>query len=357
MKPIQLAGHERPITKIRINRDGDLLWTTGKDGYAMCWYLDSGMRLGTYEGHNGALNDIAVDFNTRNCLTAGSDCRFGVWEATTGELIRLVEPKAPDRVTSVAWACGDKKFLACTIGRSRAYTLVYDFDEEYFRSDAPSEDIVNSAISIPPLAGDGESFLGHTAKITEALWGSCNDFIITASEDGRIIKWNVETQVADITIQFNPKAISTVNSMEYNWDKTLIVATGADATARIFEAETLSPLKIFASDKPLNCASFHPTLDLLLVGGGQQARDVTTTKHNKGKFEIEFFHTVFETKVGEIRTGHFSPINCVAVSSDGSHFVTAAEEGNSRIFKFNPGFASKFKSIEKTFTEAPINKN
>ena len=63
-KPIQLAAHERPITKIRINRDGDLLFSTGKDGQAMAWYMSDGMRLGTYEGHNGAINDVAVDFDS-----------------------------------------------------------------------------------------------------------------------------------------------------------------------------------------------------------------------------------------------------------------------------------------------------
>jgi len=347
MKPIQLSAHTRPITKIRLNRDGDLLFTVSKDAKAMAWYMSDGMRLGTYEGHNGALNDFAVDFDTRYALTAGADCAVGVWETQTGECLRLLEPKGADRVTSVAWACGDKRFACCTLGNSKVYTMVYNFDEDVYRNKEIPDEEMTWSMCIPPL--DAE-FDGHTEKVTECLWGPVNEFIITASEDGTIRRWNVETGRGTVT-QFNPERKVAVASMEYSKDKTLLIAAGRDCTARLYEAETLTQLKVFESDKPLNCAALHPTLNLALVGGGQHAREVTTTGHGKGKFEIEFFHTIFEQKVGEIRTGHFSPINCVAISSDGSNFVTGAEEGNCRIFRFPPDFNQKFKTLEKSFVD------
>jgi len=349
IKPIQLAAHQRPITKVRINRDGDLMFSTGKDGKAMAWYLSDGMRLGTFEGHNGSLNDFAVDFNTEYCLTAGADCAFGVWQACTGELIRLIEPRSPNRVTAVRWSCGDQQFSCCTLGNKKAYTLIYNFDPEIFKDKSISTEHIQPVACIPPVPGDGEPFRGHTKKISETLWGPMNEFVYTASEDGTIRRWDVSTQELNTMVKFNPQEETEVTSMDYSKDKTLIIATGRDETARLYEGETLIPLKIFRSDKPLNCAVLHPTLNLVMLGGGQSAHAVTTTGHGQGKFEVEFFHTIFQEKVGEIRTGHFSPINYLAISTDGTTLVTGAEEGNCRIFKFDAGFATKFKTLEKSF--------
>ena len=60
------------------------------------------------------------------------------------------------------------------------------------------------------------------------------------------------------------------------------------------------------------------TLCLLQVvlGGGQEAMDVTTTSTRIGKFDARFFHTVFEEEIGRVK-GHFGPINSTAFHPDG----------------------------------------
>lgn len=136
--------------------------------------------------------------------------------------------------------------------------------------------------------------------------------------------------------------------MSFNKDKTLLIASGRDATARIYQIGTLIPLKIFQSDKPLNYACIHPKLNIVIVAGGQSAHDVTTTGHKEGKFELEFFHIILEEKISEVRTGHFSPINAIECTKNGNYFITGAEEGNCRIFKFDNDFELKFRKLEKS---------
>ena len=58
-----LHGHERAITQIRYNYEGDLLFSVAKDQTPTVWYSDNGERLGTYIGHNGAVWCIDV-----NCI-------------------------------------------------------------------------------------------------------------------------------------------------------------------------------------------------------------------------------------------------------------------------------------------------
>ena len=62
-RPIMLHGHERAITQIRYNTQGDLLFTVAKDNRPTVWYSDNGERLGTYNGHTGAVWSVDV-----NCI-------------------------------------------------------------------------------------------------------------------------------------------------------------------------------------------------------------------------------------------------------------------------------------------------
>ena len=55
MRPILMKGHERPLTFLKYNRDGDLLFSCAKDHNPTVWFADNGERLGTYRGHNGAV--------------------------------------------------------------------------------------------------------------------------------------------------------------------------------------------------------------------------------------------------------------------------------------------------------------
>lgn len=55
MRPILMKGHERPLTFLKYNREGDLLFSCAKDHTPTVWFADDGERLGTYRGHNGAV--------------------------------------------------------------------------------------------------------------------------------------------------------------------------------------------------------------------------------------------------------------------------------------------------------------
>ncbi len=50
-----LHGHERAITQIKYNREGDLLFSVAKDHKPTVWFSANGERLGTYNGHGGAV--------------------------------------------------------------------------------------------------------------------------------------------------------------------------------------------------------------------------------------------------------------------------------------------------------------
>lgn len=79
-----LHGHERSITQIKYNRDGDLLFSSAKDNHPCVWYSINGERLGTYEGHQGVVWAIDVDWETKHFMSGAGDNMLMIWDVQTG---------------------------------------------------------------------------------------------------------------------------------------------------------------------------------------------------------------------------------------------------------------------------------
>jgi translation initiation factor 3 subunit I len=110
MRPILLKGHSRSITQIKYNRDGDLLFSCSKDHHPNVWYSDSGERLGTYDGHGGAVWGCDISYHSEYLLTAAADSSVKLWEVGTGKEIFTFKHTGP--VRSVNFSVGDKYFVS-----------------------------------------------------------------------------------------------------------------------------------------------------------------------------------------------------------------------------------------------------
>jgi translation initiation factor 3 subunit I len=81
-----LQGHERAITQIKYNREGDLLFSAAKDKTPNVWFSLNGERLGTYVGHNGAIWCIDIDWQTINFMSGSADATCKIWDARTSQI-------------------------------------------------------------------------------------------------------------------------------------------------------------------------------------------------------------------------------------------------------------------------------
>jgi translation initiation factor 3 subunit I len=84
-RPILLKGHERAITCVIYNADGDLVFTAAKDNVPTLWRTDTGERVGTYTGHSGAVWELSCRWDTRYLLSASADATARLWDVQTGE--------------------------------------------------------------------------------------------------------------------------------------------------------------------------------------------------------------------------------------------------------------------------------
>lgn len=118
-RPILLQGHERAITQIKYNREGDLLFSAAKDKKPNVWFSINGERLGTYNGHNGAVWCIDIDWQTVNFMSGSADTTCKVWDAQTSVCKHSFDFKNPIRTCGFSYSgktyFSNNTHLNCTL--------------------------------------------------------------------------------------------------------------------------------------------------------------------------------------------------------------------------------------------------
>jgi len=320
MRPILLQGHERSLTQIKYNAEGDLLFTCSKDHIINVWFSHNGERLGTYEGNNGSVWTVDVDSQSKYLISGAADNTLRLWEVATGK--QLFKWEFPTAVKRVAWSEDDRLILAVTEQRMGYQGAIRVF--EINREDPTDQDEI-------PLS----EFNPIGSKATVASFSYTSDLILAGHESGKIAVFDIKTGEEVLT---NQRAhMESVTDLQLSKDRSYFITSSKDKTAKIHDTKTLDVLKTFATEGPLNSASITPLRPYVIVGGGQEAMNVTTTSSRQGKFEARFWHKIFEEEVGRVK-GHFGPINTIAVHPSGKSYASGGEDGFVRVHHFDDSY-------------------
>jgi translation initiation factor 3 subunit I len=314
-----LQGHERSITQIKYNREGDLLFSSSKDNRPNVWFSVNGERLGTYNGHQGAVWCIDVDWTSTKFISGGGDMTLKLWSVETGKEIASVEARSSVR-------CCNYSFSGNQAAYSTDKAMGHDCDLFIIDTRTLDSSISSSRPSLTlPM---------KQSKITSMMW-FLDDTIITGHENGLIASYDLRmckeiNSVKDHT--------GVIQDMQMSKDGTMFVTASKDTTAKLFDADTLSCLKTYKTERPVNSAAISPIYDHVVLGGGQEAMDVTTTSTRSGKFDSRFFHLVYEEEFARLK-GHFGPINSLQFHPDGKSFASGGEDGFVRVQTFDASYS------------------
>ncbi|XP_044253424.1 eukaryotic translation initiation factor 3 subunit I [Tribolium madens] len=320
MKPLLLHGHERAITQIKYNREGDLLFSSSKDNKPNVWYSLNGERLGTFNGHQGAVWCIDVDWTTTRFLSGAGDNTLKVWDCETGKEIGNITTNSSVRTCLFSYSGNMAVYTTDRALKHNCEIFIIDVrnvDESISHADP---------ILRIPIKG---------SRVSSILWDNLDETIITGHESGDLIKWDLKSgkEISSTTREHEQQ----INDMQWNKDGTMFVTASKDHTAKLFDAADLMLLKTYKTERPVNSAAISPIFEHVVVGGGQDAMDVTTTSARVGKFDSRFFHMVFEEEFGRVK-GHFGPINSVAFHPDGKSYSSGGEDGYVRVHNFDSSY-------------------
>lgn len=190
-----LHGHERAITQIKYNREGDLLFSSAKDKEPNVWYSLNGERLGTFVGHEGAVWSIDVNWDTTKFMSGAGDNRLLLWDVKTGKSIGKISTNSAVRCCQFSYSGN----LACYSTACQGGHAC-----ELFVIDVRTSDIF-----------EGSSILRMTfdeAKITSLLWGSIDETIITGHDNGELQQWDMKVRTIIFIILFVTNAYLYLNT-------------------------------------------------------------------------------------------------------------------------------------------------
>ena len=108
MRPKLLRGHEKPITIVKFNFDGDLLFTGASEKRINLWYAMSGERLGSFETKS-AVRTLDVTNDSQFMISGCTGGDLEIFRVDGGQLLGGFKIDA--RIYTVQLAYGDKKLL------------------------------------------------------------------------------------------------------------------------------------------------------------------------------------------------------------------------------------------------------
>ncbi|KAH9279411.1 Eukaryotic translation initiation factor 3 subunit I [Echinococcus granulosus] len=320
MRPICLRGHERAITRIIYNKEGDLIFTAGKNPSPNVWFSRNGERLGTFNGHAGVVWCLDVDWTSTHLISGSGDATVRLWDVSNGKELNRISRPSSVRACGFSYSGHLFFFVADVFKQNPAEVCVLDTrDRSHMTGDNCVLSLTGSCLK---------------SSIKAAIWGDLEDFIITGSDNG-------DLNMIDMRQKESVKSVKAhsglITDLQVHVDGTMFISASKDHTAKLHGIYELDCIRTYTAERPVNSASISPNRPHVLLGGGQEARDVTVTAAQTGKFDARFYHMVYAEEFGRVK-GHFGPINSVAFNPDGSGFATGGEDGYVRLHVFDPDY-------------------
>eukprot|EP00933_Yihiella_yeosuensis_P071661 TRINITY_DN79893_c0_g1_i1.p1 TRINITY_DN79893_c0_g1~~TRINITY_DN79893_c0_g1_i1.p1 ORF type:complete len:514 (-),score=99.44 TRINITY_DN79893_c0_g1_i1:78-1619(-) len=342
-KEKSLHGHERPVTFITFNQEGNLIFTCSKDKTVCVWSFPDGEQLGSYKGHNGAVWSCSPSVDSRWLVTCGADRLVIVWEARESRELARVE--LPGVVRCVEWA-GAAPGASSTPGLERFVTCNNRFGAHpptiaVWRFDGTVIEELMKITTLPSAA-------------LQVRWGRADYFVVSAHENGELIFWRADKGEEVKRLKAQDAGIS---QFHFSACREMVATVSHDMTVMVWDLgkgvdwRMLYHVKV---DRPLNTVALGPITRAASVGapadrpkgctviaaGGQDARDVAISSGCSEQFGTLLFklgeeeNLPCELKADGVTKGHFGPVHTLAFARDGSAVASGSEDGCVRITMF-----------------------
>lgn len=234
----------------------------------------------------------------------------------------------------------NSKMVALNYGDTQVMCLYDNEKRSYIRSYRVEDCLAGNSAKEPQFEIQSSS----DYLFTGAVWGPKNESIIISTNSGKVIYYDILSNKIINEVQVHKGEIVTIT---LTYDYTMLMTGSKDGYAKLLHPETFKTIREFHYGKPVRTASISPLFDSdvhqkfhMIMGGGQDAKDVTTTDAAAGGFEMKIFNLIFGEKLVEIG-GHFGPVHSICFSPDGFAFASGAEDGYVHYHRLPPEYFSK----------------
>ena len=202
-----LLGHSASVRCVRFSPDGRYLGSTSSDRTVRIWDVATGAEVHTFEQHKSAV--MALAFSPNGSLWASGDAEglISIWDISRRRHLRNI--KGHDRgVSGLAFGPHGKQLVSGSWdGSVKTWTVetgqgrelasrparVYrlDLSPDGALAGVPYSDGI--AVLIPTSGGVRRVLRGHGAEVNALRFSTDGKQAVTASDDGTVRVWDVET--------------------------------------------------------------------------------------------------------------------------------------------------------------------
>jgi translation initiation factor 3 subunit I len=221
----------------------------------------------------------------------------------------------------VGWGVGATRFFTST---------------DNFMSFVPILSIYGYDPENPTETPESKTQIECGSKVTQAVWGRLDQTIYTCDDQGSVTVYDTETRKV---IMHKALHRGPIHKMSFDAEKGMFITSSKDGTAKLIDAKSLEVMKTYQTGRPVNCAVLSPLKNHVLLGGGESAETVTTSKLDTQQFRARFFHSIYENEIGSYM-GHFGTMTSIAISPDGKTFASGAEDAYVRLHHLDEEYLS-----------------
>lgn len=181
-------------------------------------------------------------------------------------------------------------------------------------------------------------------SINDVKWGALDETVYYCTDKGRLLRYDLQEKGVMLVRDVNKHEIFTLTLTR---DFTMLLTSSRDGTSKLLHPETFDEIRSFDFKFPCRNAAVSPLYESpdnqkfhVLLCGGQDAKDVTTTGADKGGFEMNLFNIIYNEKLAGIK-GHFGTVHSVAFHPDGQSFASGSEDGYVHYHRLLPEYFTK----------------
>ncbi|HVT14686.1 MAG TPA: WD40 repeat domain-containing protein [Thermoanaerobaculia bacterium] len=297
--PLIFPGDRAGLVDVAWDPAGRRLLCAGRGGTVRLFKAD-GAPLATLAGAAG-LRHAAWSPDGERIVTAGMDGLVRVWEAAAGRLAFVLTGHR-DWVSSVAWNPSGTRLVSAGFDRTARVWSAEDGGSPL------------AVLGTAPASRSGGP-AGHQSAVLFAAWSPNGKRIVTTGADRTARIWDAASG-EQLALMSGDE--DWVWSAAWSPDGSRIVTAGADRVARVWDAGTGQLLLALKGHQGrLTAVEWAP-------GGG---RVLTASEDGEAR--------VWDSGNGELHTvlrGHSARLNQAAWSPDGSRIATAGADGSVRVY-------------------------
>jgi WD40 repeat protein len=364
------AAHSGPVRQVLVTPDSGRVLSIGDDKHLRIWDAKTGKEQRAIPVGEGPIG-LAMTSDASKVATAGADKVAKVWTIAEGKAITSVSLPGPAQAVAIS---PNGARLAVAFNQDKANRLrVYDVASG--REVQALPDAAGPVRSLAFLAdnrtliaaGEDKAVTVHDVAVTAAFPVQPGGVVgmalhpsapqaITAGADKTVKLWDLNTGKEVKTLATLPEPITSLTvsrdfaafavsagkaakawqlsdgkelvsiahsadvlSVGFSADRTRLVTGSADHVARVWEVATGRLVQSFAHTGPVRGVAMHPSQPLVVTASADKTAGVHT--------------------IGLTRTVAASakPLRAVTVTANGSHVVTAGDDGLVRAFNAGNG--------------------